>query len=74
MMVFLSFFNFILMKSASAERSIMWLCHAANIVGLIFALTMFAINFLKGIPPIPVWLVLFLFVFETFTAFRHRSQ
>lgn len=73
MMVFISFFNFILMKSAGTERSVKRLCHAANILGLMFALTTFAINFLKGIPPVQFWLVLGLFVFETIMAFRHRS-
>ncbi len=74
MMVFLSFFNFILMKSASGERSVRTLCHIANVAGLVFASTTFAINFLRAVPPIQFWLVLFLFIFETFAALRYRSQ
>jgi hypothetical protein len=73
-MVFISFFNFILMKSASAERSVRLLCHIANVVGLIFASTMFAINSLRAFPPVQSWLVLFLFIFEMIAAFRYRSQ
>ncbi len=74
MMVFISFFNFILMKSASGERSVRLLCHIANLAGLIFASTTFAINSLRAVPEIQFWLVLFLFIFETIAALRYRSQ
>lgn len=74
MMVFISFFNFILMKSASGERRIRLLCHIANVAGLVFAAVTFAINSLRTVPEIQFWLVLFLFIFETVAAFRHRAQ
>lgn len=73
MMVFISFFNFILMESASGKRSIRLLCHTANVAGLVFAAMTFTINSLRAAPPIQFWLVLFLFVFETIAAFRYRQ-
>lgn len=74
MMVFISFFNFILMKSANGERSVKLLCHLANVAGLIFAATTFTINSLRAAPPIQFWLVLFLFIFETIAALRYRPH
>lgn len=74
MMVFLSFFNLILMKSTGRERGVKTLCHIANAAGLIFASTMFAINALRAVPEIQFWLVLILFIFETIAALRYSSR
>lgn len=52
MMVFLIFFNFILMKTTSEDRRIRFLCHSANVAGLVFAFATFTINSLRAVPPI----------------------
>lgn len=74
MMVFISFFNFILMKTAGGTGNVRFLCHTANVIGLVFASTTFGMNLSRSVPPVQSWLVLFLFIFETVAAFRHRSQ
>lgn len=74
MIVFVSFFNFILMKDANGERTIRMLCHTANIISLLFASAMFALAYLRAHPSASSWAVLFLFIFETAAAFRYRSS
>jgi uncharacterized membrane protein len=69
LMVFASFFNFILMK-AGREPLVVMFCHTANIIVLLFASAMFLLNSLRTRPSLSAWLVLLLFVFETVAAFR----
>lgn len=73
-LVFVSFFNFILMKDAGRERLVRMLCHTANVMNLMVASAMFILDSLRVRPPPLSWLVLFLFLFETVVAFRHRTS
>ncbi|MDQ3820110.1 MAG: hypothetical protein M3362_20865 [Acidobacteriota bacterium] len=74
MIVLVSLFNFILMKDAGRVRTIRILCHAANIISLLFASAMFILGSLRARPPASSWLVLLLFVFETVAAFLYRPS
>lgn len=68
MIVFVSFFNLILMKDVGRERTVRILCHSANVVCLMFASAMFILDFLRAAPSLQSWFVLFLFLFETAAA------
>lgn len=73
LMVFASFFNFILMQNGKV-RLVRWLCHTANVITLLFAAAMFVLNSFRARPSIFSWVVLLLFVFETVAAFQRRSS
>src|SRR6266850_289588 len=72
--IFLSFFNFILMGDAGNQRVVRMLTHTANLVGLLFAATMLIIESRGGRPGALSWFVLALFVFETVAAVRYPSR
>jgi hypothetical protein len=69
--IFLSFFNLILMGDAGNQRVVRMLTHTANLVGLLFAATMLNIESLSARPGALSWFVLALFVFETVAAVRY---
>ncbi|MCI0486665.1 MAG: hypothetical protein L0229_08705 [Blastocatellia bacterium] len=71
--IFMSFLNFALMKDAGKERTVQILCHIANITGLIFATSMFAVDSLRASLAPQSYIVLFLFAFEPVAAFKYRS-
>ena len=71
MIIFISFFNFILMNGGGRERFVRIICHSANVVGLAFAFAMFTLAWLKAVPLPQSFFVLFLFVFETTVAFKY---
>ncbi|MBA2341384.1 MAG: hypothetical protein H0V88_13415 [Pyrinomonadaceae bacterium] len=71
MIIFISFFNFILMKDVGRERFVRTLCHSANMIGLVFAFAMFTLGWLRATPPLQSFFVLFLFIFETVAAFKY---
>lgn len=71
--IFLSFFNFILMSDAGKQRLVRMLCYAANLVSLLFAVAMFTIESRRARPGLSTWLVLALLVFETVAAFRYSG-
>jgi hypothetical protein len=74
MIVFLSFFNFILMGGASKQRVAKVLTHTANLTGLVFACGMLFIESRRTTPGPSTWVVLALLVFETIAAFRYAAR
>jgi len=72
--IFLSFFNFILMGEAGKQRIVRMLTHTANLIGLLFAGAMLIIESRRGRPGPLSWVVLALLVFETIAAFRYSSR
>lgn len=72
--IFLSFFNFILMSDAGKQRVVRMLTHIANVSGLLFAVAMLIIESRRARPGPASWLVMALLVFETVTAFRYSSR
>ena len=74
MIIFLSFFNFILMSDAGKQRVVRVLTSAANLIGLIFAGAMLIIESRRARPGPLSWFVLVLLVFETVAAFRYSSR
>lgn len=71
MIIFISLFNFILIKDAGGERFVRVLCYSANVIGLVFAFAMFTLGWLRATPPLQSFFVLFLFVFETVAALKY---
>lgn len=69
--VFLSFFNFILMSEAGKQRLVRVLTHIANLIGLAFGCAMFIMETLRARPGPSSWAVLVLLVFETVAAYLH---
>ena len=74
MIIFLSFFNFILMSDAGKQRLVRVFTHTANVIGLMFAGAMLTIESRRARPGPSSWVVLALLVFETVAAFRHSSR
>ena len=72
--IFLSFFNFILMGDAGQQRTVRMLTHTANLIGLVFAGAMLIIESRRARPGPSSWVVLALLVFETIAAFRYSSR
>ena len=72
--IFLSFFNFILMGEAGTQRIVRMLTHTANLIGLVFAGAMLIIESRRARPGPLSWVVLALLVFETIAAFRYSSR
>lgn len=72
--IFLSFFNFILMSDAGKQRIVRLLTHTANLIGLVFACAMLIIESRRARPGPSSWVVLALLVFETVAAFRYSSR
>ena len=66
--VFLSFFNFILMSEAGKQRIVRMLTYSANLFGLLFAGAMLIIESRRARPGPLSWVVLALLVFETIAA------
>ena len=66
--------NFVLMKDVGKERLVQLLCHSTNVLGLVFAFTMFILGWSRAVPPLQSFFVLFLFVFETVAAFVIGSR
>jgi len=69
--VFLSFFNFILMSEAGKQRIVRILTHIVNLIGLGFGCAMFVMESLRSRPGPASWVVLALLVFETVAAYVH---
>jgi hypothetical protein len=69
--VFLSFFNFILMSEAGNQHVVRILTHLANLIGLAFGCGMFVMETLRARPGPASWVVLALLVFETVAAYLH---
>ena len=74
MIIFISFMNFVLMRDGGKDRIVQLLCHSANIIGLVFASTMFVLSWSRAVPPLQSFFVLFLFVVETIAAFIIGSR
>jgi hypothetical protein len=74
MIVFLSFFNFILMSDAGKERLVKIFCNIANLTGLVFAGAMLILETRRARPGLSSWLVLAVLVFETIAAFRYSLR
>lgn len=74
MIILISFMNFALMGDAGKDRIVRLLCHGANVFGLAFASTMFALSWSRAVPPPQSFLVLFVFAFETVAAFITGSR
>jgi hypothetical protein len=72
--VFVSFFNFILMGDAGRQRLVRMLCYAANLISLVFACAMLTIEWRRARPGPSSWFVLALLVFETIAAFRYSRS
>ena len=72
--IFLSFFNFILMSDAGKQRVVRILTHTANLFGLAFACAMLIIESRRARPAPSTWVVLALLVFEIVAAFRYPSR
>ena len=72
--IFLSFFNFILMSDAGKQRIVRNLTYIANVIGLVFGCAMLIIESRRTRPGPVSWLVLALLVFETVAAFRYSSR
>jgi len=72
--IFLSFFNFILMSDAGKHRIVRMLTHTANALGLIFGGVMLVIESRRARPGPASWVVLALLIFETVAAFRNSSR
>lgn len=71
MIIFVSFFNFILMSAASKQRVVRILTYTANLSGLVFAGAMLLVESRRTTPGPSTWVVLALLVFETVAAFRY---
>ena len=69
MIVFISFFNFILMSEAGKQRIVRMFTHTANVLGLIFGCVMLIIESRRARPGPTSWIVLAVLVFETVAAF-----
>lgn len=74
MIVFVSFFNFILLSAAGKERIVRILSHAANLLSLGLASSMFILESWRTRPTSSSWFVLALLIFETVAAFRYSSH
>jgi len=74
LIIFLSFFNFILMADTGGQRVVRMLTHTANLLGLVFGCVMLIIESRRARPGPLAWFVLVLLVFETVAAFRHASR
>ncbi len=72
--IFLSFFNFILMSDPGQQRVVRILTHTANLMGLGFACAMLIIESRRARPGPSSWVVLTLLAFETVAAFRYSSR
>ena len=72
--IFLSFFNFILMSDAGKQRIVRMLTYTANALGLVFGCVMLLIESRRSRPGPSSWVVLGLLVFETVAAFRYSSR
>ena len=72
--IFLSFFNFILMSDGGKHRVVQMLTHTANLTGLLFACAMFIVESWRARPGPSSWVVLALLVFETAAAFQYSSR
>ena len=70
MIVFISFFNFLLLSDAGRERLVRVFCNIANSVGLVFAAAMLLLEARRARPGFSAWLVMLILVFETIAAFR----
>lgn len=70
--IFVSFFNFILMSNAG--RPIRIFCYVANLVSLVFASLMLIVEARRrGVGP-SSWFVLALLIFETIAGFRYSAK
>lgn len=74
MIVFISFFNFILISEAGKERLVKIFCNMANLTGLVFACAMLILESRRARPGLSSWLVLAVLVFETIAAFRYSLR
>ena len=72
--VFVSFFNFILMGDAGRQRVVRILCNVANLTSLVFAGLMLIMESRRARPGPSSWLVLGLLIFETSAAFRYSRS
>jgi len=72
--IFLSFFNFILMSDAGKQRVVRILTYTANLIGLVFACVMLIIESRHARPGLSSWFVLAIMVFEAVAAFRYSSR
>ena len=74
MIVFVSFFNFILMTDSGRYRVARNLCYIANLAGLGFGVFMVIVESRRAQPAPSSWFVIALLVFETIAAFRYSSR
>jgi hypothetical protein len=74
MIIFVSFFNFILMSDAGKQRVVRILANSANLISLVFACFMIFIESRRGRAGPSTWIVMALLVFEAVAAFRYSSQ
>ena len=74
MIVFISFFNFLLLSDAGHQRLIRLFCNTANLVGLVFAGAMLVLEARRARPGLSAWLVMAILVFETIAAFRYSLR
>jgi hypothetical protein len=72
--IFLSFFNFILIGDGGRQRIVRWLTHTANLIGLAFGCAMLIIESRRAFPGPTSWVVLALLIFETVAAFYYASR
>ena len=74
MIVFISFFNFLLLSYGGRERLVRIFCNIANLVGLVFAGAMLVLEARRARPGLTAWLVMAILVFETIAAFRYSLR
>ena len=74
MIVFISFFNFLLLSDNGKERLVRVFCNIANLVGLVFAGAMLVLEARRASPGLTAWLVMAILVFETIAAFRYSLR
>ena len=74
MIVFISFFNFLLLSDAGQARLVRIFCNIANLAGLVFAGAMLVIEARRARPGFSAWLVMLILVFETIAAFRYSLR
>ena len=74
MIVFISFFNFLLISEAGKERLVKVFCNMANLTGLVFAGAMLILESRRANPGPSSWVVLAVLVFETISAFRYSLR
>ncbi len=74
MIVFISFFNFLLLSDAGRERLVRVFCNIANLVGLVFAGAMIVLETRRARPGLSAWLVMAILVFETIAAFQYSLR